>query len=82
MTKTEMTEDGLMETMELLKKLHEVLNGHSLHLGLSALTLTMAYLIVVNENIAPVDKVATVADTHLREAIDMLKISGANYATH
>jgi len=82
MSETEVTADLLKETMELSSKLGDVLNGHPLYMGLSALTMIMAHLLVANENIAPADKAATIADIHLRQAIDMFRGLEMSHVTH
>jgi len=82
MTDTEINVDHLEAAMALAKQLGDVLNGHPLYIGLSGLTMIMAHLLVANENVAPADKAATMADIQLRQAIDMFRGLEVRHVTH
>jgi hypothetical protein len=82
MNDTEITVDHLKTTMALAKQLGDVLNGHPLYIGMSALTTIMAHLLVTNEHVAPAERGATLADEQLREAITFFRMSEVNHAKH
>jgi hypothetical protein len=82
MSDTEITIDQLESTMALAKQMGDVLNGHPLYIGLSALTMLMAHLLVANEHVAPAERAATLANAQLRDAIELFRKMEANHVTH
>ena len=79
---TEITIDHLEASMALAKHLGDVLNGHPLYIGLSALTMIMAHLLVVNEHVAPAETAASLADEQLRHAITFFRMAEVSHAKH
>jgi len=82
MNDTEVTLDHLEATMSLARQIGDVLNGNPLYIGLSALTMITAHLLVANEHIAPAEHAATIANTQLRDAIEMFRKMEMNHVTH
>jgi len=82
MSDTEITIDHLKSTMALAKQLGDVLNGHPLYIGLSALTMITAHLLVTNEHVAPAERAATLANEQLRDAITFFRMAEVSHAKH
>jgi hypothetical protein len=82
MNETEINVDHLESAMALAKQLGDVLNGNPLYIGLSALTMIMAHLLVSNEHVAPAETAAALADEQLRHAITFFRMSEVSRATH
>jgi len=82
MSKTEVTMEHLDQSMELARRLGEVLNGHPLYIGLSALTMIEAHLLVTNEHVAPAERAAALADEQLRQAITYFRMLESERVRH
>ena len=82
MSKTEVTMEHLDQSMELARRLGEVLNGHPLYIGLSALTMIEAHLLVTNEQVAPAERAAALADEQLRQAIKYFRVLESERVRH
>jgi len=82
MPRTEVTMEHLDQFMDLARQIGDVLNGHPLYIGLSALTMIEAHLLVTNEHVAPAERAAALADEQLRQAIKYFRVLESERIRH